>query len=106
MPLPMLKGEEMISTVKDFDLSYDLHYLIETSGGVDGVRLPLKLQVKRNHIVSAPSDFIQISDSIIAFNLDIFVDRKPKVGFEYPAICNCDTPTDGSLACGESCLNR
>jgi hypothetical protein len=38
MQLPILKGEDMMSKAQDFDLSYDLHYLIETSGGVDGVR--------------------------------------------------------------------
>lgn len=63
--------------------------------------------------MAAPSDFVQLKESmsyiwmrlliLSFFNLDIFVDRKPRKFAEAP-ICMCKD--SGDPTCGESCLNR
>lgn len=37
--------------------------------------------------------------------LDIYLER-PRRKEEYPPMCACEIPKDGSPACGDKCLNR
>ncbi|KAJ3053926.1 Histone-Lysine N-Methyltransferase ash1l [Rhizophlyctis rosea] len=87
--LPVNCGEGEFEEM-EFELPYDLELFMEEAGGPEKLR--------RQIHQSGPTPFTKIQRNI-------FVDRKPRKLSETP-VCTCVVPADGSMGCGESCLNR
>ncbi|KAJ1328602.1 hypothetical protein BSLG_010334 [Batrachochytrium salamandrivorans] len=91
-PLPIHFGDRILNMKKDFELPHDLKCFVDIFGGVQ--------QMKEMYYGNEANLFVHIEKNV-------WVDRRPlDVPLDFESICQCKTPGDGYLPCGEDCINR
>ncbi|KAI5477891.1 hypothetical protein MNV49_005784 [Pseudohyphozyma bogoriensis] len=105
LPEPIHHGDALLTREREFRLPFDIARDFAIHERVGIVVVETKKRREKKEVIKKVREISRKPNPYRRIPRNVYVERKPDKA-DIPAICHCKIPEDGSMGCGDGCLNR